>query len=160
MKGNTDVVKLLLKYNADPNLTDVHGTSALLEAVKNGHEGTVHALASHGASLCLPESLAASILCQAVFDGDIVLLQRLLKAGIPVNVSDYDKRTASHIAVRGSIASHYLFVAFFPSLTFHLTPSASPSSSGCRRESRSSAHLGRLWSRLRSGGSVAKHSSR
>jgi Ankyrin repeats (many copies) len=140
MKGNTDVVKLLLKYNADPNLTDVHGTSALLEAVKNGHEGTVLVLASHGASLCLPESLAASILCQAVFDGDIVLLQRLLKAGIPVNASDYDKRSASHIAVRGLIASVY------SSLTFHLAAFTSPSSSsGCRREPRSSAHLGRLW---------------
>jgi ankyrin repeat protein len=112
MKGNTEVVKLLLQYNADPNLTDVHGTSALLEAVKNGHEGTVQVLASHGASLCLPESLAASILCQAVFDGDIVLLQRLLRAGIPVNASDYDKRSASHIAVSSSSSSYGIVVVF------------------------------------------------
>jgi ankyrin repeat protein len=114
MKGNTDVVKLLLQYHADPNLTDVHGTSALLEAVKNGHEGTGHVLASHGASLCLPESLAASILCQAVFDGDIVLLQRLLRAGIPVNASDYDKRSASHIAVRSSSSSSDVIVVRSP----------------------------------------------
>ena len=46
----------------------------------------------------MPDSLAASVLCQAVFEGDVVLLKRLLQAGIQVNASDYDNRTAAHIA--------------------------------------------------------------
>ncbi len=46
----------------------------------------------------MSESLAASTLCQAVFDGDIPMLKRLLKAKIQVNACDYDKRTAAHIA--------------------------------------------------------------
>jgi ankyrin repeat protein len=77
----------------------MHGSSALLEAVKNGHEETMNLLKEEfGAELCMPEKLAASVLCQAVFDGDILLLKRLLKAGIDPNAADYDKRTAAHIA--------------------------------------------------------------
>jgi ankyrin repeat protein len=55
-------------------------------------------LKKHGGELCMDEHLAASVICQAVFDGDSTLLRRLLQAGIPVNAADYDKRTASHIA--------------------------------------------------------------
>ena len=55
-------------------------------------------LFEYGAKLCLSESQAASILCQAVFDGNILLIKRLLKAGINVNACDYDKRNAAHIS--------------------------------------------------------------
>lgn len=79
-------------------MTDMHGSTALLEAVKNGHEDTMNLLFENGARLCMPESLAASVLCQAVFDGDILLLKRLIRAGIQVDAADYDKRTAAHIA--------------------------------------------------------------
>ena len=45
-------------------------------------------------------------LCQAVFDGDILLLKRLLQAGIDKNAADYDKRTAAHIAAaEGNVAA-------------------------------------------------------
>ncbi len=98
MKGNADTVKVLLGYGADPNLADVHGSTALYEAVKNGHEGTADLLCAHGAELCMADSLAASVLCQAVYDGDIIVLTRLLRANIQVNASDYDMRTAAHIA--------------------------------------------------------------
>ena len=63
-------------------------------------------LFEYGAELCMKESLAASVLCQAVFDGDILLLKRLLNAGIQVNAADYDKRTAAHIAAaEGNVAA-------------------------------------------------------
>jgi hypothetical protein len=86
------------KYNACPNEIDMNGSSALLEATKYGHEQVEDLLLKAGAKLCIQESQAASILCQAVFDGNIMLLKRLVKAGINVNAADYDKRTASHIA--------------------------------------------------------------
>lgn len=107
MKGNTEVVKLLLAdYSGNPNLVDVHGSSALYEAVKNGHEQTMDLLLEYGADLCMQESLAASVLCQAVSDGDILFLRRLLRANIQVNASDYDKRTAAHIAsAEGNVAA-------------------------------------------------------
>ena len=84
----------------------MHGSTALLEAVKNGNEETMELLFEYQAELCMPESLAASVLCQAVFDGDMMLLKRLLKAGIEVNAADYDKRTAAHIAAaEGNVAA-------------------------------------------------------
>lgn len=128
MKGNMDVVKMLLEYKvsviceslltfnssltsfvnlaqANPNLSDMHGSTALYEAVKNGHESIIDLLLKHEANLCMTESLAASVLCQAVFDGDILLLKRLLRAGIQVDAADYDKRTAAHIAAAEGNAS-------------------------------------------------------
>jgi ankyrin repeat protein len=85
----------------------MHGSSALFEAVKNCHEATMDLLVQpYGADLCMSENLAASTLCQAVFDGDILLLKRLLQAGIQVNAADYDKRTAAHIAAaEGNVAA-------------------------------------------------------
>ena len=93
MKGNEKVVGMLLDYNADPNLTDMHGTTALLEAVKHGHEEIIDLLKRNDANVAMEEKLEASVLCQAVFDGDNTLLQRLLRAGVNPDAADYDKRT-------------------------------------------------------------------
>jgi ankyrin repeat protein len=72
----------------------------------------------HGAQLCMEESQAASILCQAVFDGNILLLRSLLHAGIQVNAADYDKRTAVHIAAaEGNTAALKLLVEHDADLT-------------------------------------------
>jgi len=101
MKGNTEVVTKLLEYNTDPNLVDIHGSTALYEAVRNGHETTIDELLIVGVELCMSESLTASILCQADFDGDILLLRRLLRSKIKVDAADYDKRAAVHLAARG-----------------------------------------------------------
>lgn len=96
----------------------MHGSTALLEAVKNGNEPVMEVLIAHGAKLCMPESLAASVLCQAVFDGDIVLLKRLLRAGIQVNAADYDKRTAAHIAAaEGNVSALRVLFSFGADLT-------------------------------------------
>jgi ankyrin repeat protein len=36
--GHANIVKLLLKHNADPSLTDAYGETALMKALKHGHE--------------------------------------------------------------------------------------------------------------------------
>lgn len=103
----------LLEYHANPNLTDKHGTSALYESIKNNNEQITNILLKHGADLSMNESLAASTLCQTVFDADTSLLKRLLKAKIQVNACDYDKRTAVHIAAsEGNIAAFKLLVEY------------------------------------------------
>jgi ankyrin repeat protein len=90
MKGNTEAVMKILEYKANPNMVDVYGSSALYEAARNGHkEATMNKLLDHNADLCMIESLAASTLCQAIFNGDILTLRHLLKAKIVVNSSDY-----------------------------------------------------------------------
>ena len=48
----------------------------------------------------------ASLLCAAVFEGDLKLLRRLLRAGADVNAGDYDQRTALHVAAaEGNLAA-------------------------------------------------------
>jgi ankyrin repeat protein len=104
-------VAKLLEYHANPNLTDVHGNSALFEATKNNHDDVAEMLLKHGGELSMSENLAATTLCQAVYDGDILMLKRLLNAKIQVNASDYDKRTAAHIAAsEGHAAAFKLLV--------------------------------------------------
>jgi len=68
-------------------------------------------LKRNGATLCMAESHAASILCQAVFDGDSTFLRRLLEAGVPPSSADYDKRTAAHIAAaEGNLSAFRILV--------------------------------------------------
>lgn len=113
MNGNVDAVALLLEHHADPNMTDVHGTSALCEAVKGNHEEVMKVLLKFGGDLCLAEDVAATKLCQCVFDGDVMMLFRLCKAGINVNSGDYDRRTALHIAAsEGNMAAVRVLVKF------------------------------------------------
>jgi len=105
------LVAKLLEYHANPNLTDVHGNSALFEATKNNHDDVAEMLLKNGGELSMCENLAATTLCQAVYDGDILMLKRLLDAKIQVNASDYDKRTAAHIAAsEGNVAAFKLLV--------------------------------------------------
>jgi ankyrin repeat protein len=119
MRGNSEVVKLLLEdYACNPNLLDVHGSSALYEAAKNGHEETMDVLLKYGAKLCMSEALAASTLCQVVFDGDTLTLRRLLRAKIQVDAADYDKRTAAHIAAaEGNLVALQILIEFGADLT-------------------------------------------
>ncbi len=79
--------------------------------MKNNHEDVVEILLKRGAELSMSGSLAATTLCQAVDDGDILMLKRLMVAKIQVNAADYDKRTAAHIAAsEGNVAALKLLV--------------------------------------------------
>ena len=95
MKGNAETVQKILDYDANPNLTDMHGSSALYEAARNGHEDVMDILLKNNASLCMDEGQAAGKLCAFIYDGDILSLRRLLKAKIQVDAADYDKRTGA-----------------------------------------------------------------
>lgn len=45
-------------------------------------------------------------MCACVFDGDLVMLRRMLRAGADPNAADYDKRCALHIAaVEGNLTA-------------------------------------------------------
>ena len=42
--------------------------------------------------------LMACELCECIFEGDMALTRRYIKAGVDINVGDFDQRTALHIA--------------------------------------------------------------
>eukprot|EP00980_Cylindrotheca_fusiformis_P020957 scaffold7970_cov118-Cylindrotheca_fusiformis.AAC.13 len=101
MKGNTDTVEKLLEYGANPHLKDHHGICALLEALENGHDLVVDILLNertHPDMHWLDEARASALMNQAVFEGNIRMLARLIKAGVDVDAGDYDMRRPVHIA--------------------------------------------------------------
>ena len=60
--------------------------------------GVLQLLLSAGATLCMSGGELASRLCSCVAAGEGEVLRRYVAAGADVNVADYDKRTALHIA--------------------------------------------------------------
>jgi hyperpolarization activated cyclic nucleotide-gated potassium channel 4 len=92
------VVELLLSAGANPNLTDNLGGCALREAVKENHTDIAELLVAAGANLCMSGDKLAGRLCSLAAADDVDTLRRYIAAGADVNVGDYDRRTALHIA--------------------------------------------------------------
>ena len=108
MKGNMATVVKLLEYGANPLVHDCHGSCALLEAVMNDQNAIIDLFLQ----VCdidsewIQNSKACLLMNEAVSTGDIMLLERLIRAGIDVNTYDYDKRRPVHIAAaEGNLAA-------------------------------------------------------
>ncbi|KAG2444345.1 hypothetical protein HXX76_001101 [Chlamydomonas incerta] len=109
--GHEEVVRLLLDHGSKADQQDRFGNSAMFEAVKAGHDKVIDLLLGYGATIGMDGLAVAGTMCTAVFEGDLVKLQRLLKAGAPPDACDYDKRCALHIAgAEGNLAAVKLLV--------------------------------------------------
>ncbi|CAI9113199.1 OLC1v1013772C4 [Oldenlandia corymbosa var. corymbosa] len=95
-KGYEDITLFLIEKGADINAKDNFKNTPLLEAVRNGHEEVASLLANAGASLLLDN--IGNRLCEAVANGDLELLRRLLSFGTNPNSKNYDLRTPLHVA--------------------------------------------------------------
>ena len=66
----------------------------------------------------------ASVLCECVFNGNLQLLRKLLRAGAPPHVGDYDSRTALHIAaaegLTAAVRAALLSLVHVPALLMHM----------------------------------------
>ncbi|WIA34734.1 hypothetical protein OEZ86_013043 [Tetradesmus obliquus] len=98
-----DVMKLrsMLQQGFNPDSADYDGRTALMLACVRGHRDVVDLLLSAGADAKLDDNLGRSALLEACYHGhdcNLPLLRRLLRAGAPVDIGDYDKRTALHIS--------------------------------------------------------------
>ncbi len=91
-------MQLLLSAGANPNATDAFGGCALVEAAKTGRTDIIQALRGAKATLNLGPGDLGSALCNMVQARDKMLLRAYLAAGADVDASDYDRRTALHIA--------------------------------------------------------------
>jgi len=94
--GNLDACKVLIAHRADPSFQDHAGRTPLLEAVEAGYDKVIKFLLSRNAQLLLPKE--GEYLCSAAYTSNIRLIKRLCKCGVNIDASDYDKRTALHLA--------------------------------------------------------------
>eukprot|EP01130_Rhizamoeba_saxonica_P012440 TRINITY_DN5247_c0_g1_i1.p1 TRINITY_DN5247_c0_g1~~TRINITY_DN5247_c0_g1_i1.p1 ORF type:complete len:1393 (-),score=361.44 TRINITY_DN5247_c0_g1_i1:42-4220(-) len=95
-EGKLEIVKYLVEKGADVHAIDRWGNSPMTDAVASGQSDVVEYLRQYGGSF--DKSGAASDVCDAAQKNNIPLLEKYIKAGVDINIGDYDKRTALHIA--------------------------------------------------------------
>ncbi|KNC51381.1 NAD-specific glutamate dehydrogenase [Thecamonas trahens ATCC 50062] len=95
-EGRLEAVKFLVKNGAAVNVTDRFGSSPVLDSIKGQHPETTKYLLGHGA--VLDQIVAASDMCAAAAENDLVTVKAFLDSGVSVNVCDYDARTPLHLA--------------------------------------------------------------
>lgn len=77
---------------------DRWGQTPLWEAIQNRFENIVKVLTSFKGTVLFSEIKMSVILCQIIVNNDFELLKIIIRAGINLNVKDYDDRTPLHIA--------------------------------------------------------------
>ncbi len=99
-EGRLAVVMYLLAARADPNSEDRWGGRPLDDAQHRSHAECAKALIAAGATAGTKGSHANTAdLIDAASKGDLDTVQRLVEAeGLPLDVGDYDSRTALHLA--------------------------------------------------------------
>lgn len=77
VKGNKEIVQALLKHNADPNLTDSHGTTALIYAVQFKNVDIIKLLLNHKADKSKTDDKGKTAFEYAVFTNDDEIINLL-----------------------------------------------------------------------------------
>jgi uncharacterized protein len=89
-----------LKQRADPNVTDVDGSTALLWAVHNGDVDLVKKLLAAGADANKANAYGATPMSEAAVVADVDALGALLAAGAAVESKNADGQTALMVVAR------------------------------------------------------------
>ena len=108
--GNLEIVELLLKNDADLNITDSDGKSTLYWAACNDDDGEaadiVKKLIEESVDINKPANDGRTALVGAVINGNFRAIEVLLAAGAYPNILMSDGRTSLHITVQqGEIKS-------------------------------------------------------
>ncbi len=83
--GDNDIIKILLEFAADVNVTDDFGFTPLIIAAQKGHLETVKLLVENGANLEIKNDQKLNALKMAVYKGNADIVEYLLENGAYVN---------------------------------------------------------------------------
>lgn len=105
-EGHEDVADFLLHNGADPLSVDRFGHTPVEDAILNGHEGVLQLIKSSGIQVpayifnkrFTQEFQRNLQLIDSCAKGKVGAVQKLIRDGADVHFSDYDKRTALHLA--------------------------------------------------------------
>jgi hypothetical protein len=96
-EGHLELCQLLVNKGAKINRSDRWGNSSLDDAYRHRHNAVVEFLQANGGKFGSPSQ--ANSLITAASEGDVEEVKLLLKYGnVDINTSDYDKRSALHLA--------------------------------------------------------------
>ena len=98
-EGQLPTVRHLIDARASINVRDSYKNTPLNDAVRHKFDSVALELRKNG---CLPITLPGYEMgvqmCTFAFEGDMDQLHRMIINGVDVNIGDYDKRTALHLA--------------------------------------------------------------
>ena len=99
-EGYNSVVELLLSHKADPNVEDRWKNFPIDDAEQGNFISIVKLLQAHGGAFKKPSKISATSvsLIAAAAAGDVVQVKQLLEDNVDPNTTDYDHRTALHLA--------------------------------------------------------------
>lgn len=95
--GFLECVDILLLHGADPNIQDDDGIVPLWAAIQGHHESVAEHLRNHGARMIA--GTEGNLLCMAVENGDLAVVENLLNFGAEINAKNSDGASALHTAV-------------------------------------------------------------
>lgn len=108
-RGHLDIVAILLKARADPNIENLKGETALMSAARNGHVDVIKLLLQHEIpekdekkpSVALKqENQLSKAMLLAAEAGHIEAVKTLLQAGVNINSTDASGNSALMLAVK------------------------------------------------------------
>lgn len=99
-EGHFHIVKFLVEKGVDVNAADNFGVTPLREAIRKQNDDIAKYLKSHGAKLNMSNYNIVNKLCEKAGLGDVDGIRRYVEyGGVDVDIANYDKRTALHLAV-------------------------------------------------------------
>ena len=112
VRGNTEIIRILLFYGADKDSKNVNENSPLHLAASYGHIEIVKILVSNGAKVDSLNFFGDTPLLRSIYNGEITIAKYLIDHGAKVNARNNFGNSIMHEAVRSKCYEMIDFVSF------------------------------------------------